>query len=65
MTNSDLKRDNSVMMSSVMPSEKYSCCGSLLILTNGSTTSDGLAPDVATAVGVLPATSSRTSALNR
>ena len=33
--------DRSVMMSSVMPSEKYSCSGSPLMLLNGSTAIDG------------------------
>src|SRR5215469_11145103 len=42
MTNSARKRDNSMMMSSVMPSEKYSCAGSSLRLANGSTAIDGL-----------------------
>ena len=36
------KRDSSVMMSSVMPSEKYSCSGSPLMLVKGSTAIDGL-----------------------
>ena len=31
-----------VMMSSVMPSAKYSCSGSPLMLVNGSTASEGL-----------------------
>ena len=42
MTNSERKRLSSVMMSSVMPSEKYSCSGSPLILVKGSTAIDGL-----------------------
>ena len=33
--------DRSVMMSSVMPSLKYSCSGSPLMLTNGRTAMDG------------------------
>src|SRR5690348_15881806 len=33
-------RATSVVRSSVMPSAKYSCCGSLLRLPNGSTTID-------------------------
>ncbi len=41
MTNSERYRDNSVMMSSVMPSLKYCCSGSSLILLNGSTAMDG------------------------
>ena len=42
MTNIHRMRDNSVMMSSAMPSEKYSCSGSPLILVNASTAIDGL-----------------------
>src|SRR4051812_6766296 len=42
ITNSDRNRDNSVMMSSVMPSVKYSCSGSSLMLWKGSTAIDGL-----------------------
>ena len=42
MTNSERKRDNSVMMSSVMPSVKYSCSGSPLIFWNGNTATEGL-----------------------
>ena len=42
ITNSERKRDSSVMMSSVMPSVKYSCSGSPLMLGNGSTAIDGL-----------------------
>ena len=41
MTSRFLKRDSSVMMSSVMPSEKYSCSGSPLMLMNGSTAMEG------------------------
>ena len=37
--------DRSVMMSSVMPSEKYCCSGSTLTLVNGSTAMDGLRND--------------------
>src|SRR5258705_12707766 len=33
--------DSAVMMSSLMPSEKYSCSGSPLILVNGSTAMAG------------------------
>ena len=33
--------DSAVMMSSLMPSEKYSCSGSSLMLTKGSTAIDG------------------------
>ena len=42
MTNSDGKRDSAVMMSSAMPSAKYSWSGSALIFVNGSTAIDGL-----------------------
>ena len=41
MTRRSRKRDSSVMMSSVRPSTKNSCSGSPLMLTKGSTTSDG------------------------
>ena len=41
-TNRPLIFDRSVMMSSVMPSEKYSCSGSPLMLLNGRTAIDGL-----------------------
>src|ERR1700719_3571281 len=42
MTWSHLIRDKPVMMSSTMPSAKYSCSGSPLILVNGNTDIDGL-----------------------
>ena len=42
MTNSERLRESSVMMSSAMPSEKYSCSGSPLKFANGSTAIDGL-----------------------
>ncbi len=42
MTNSHLMRDSPAMMSSTMPSAKYSCSGSPLRLMNGSTATDGL-----------------------
>ena len=45
MTNSPDTFERSVMMSSVMPSLKYSWSGSLLMLTNGSTAIDGLSGD--------------------
>ena len=41
MTNRPEIFDRSVMMSSVMPSAKYSCSGSPLMLVNGSTAIDG------------------------
>src|SRR5262245_38281437 len=36
--------DSAVVISSTMPSAKYSCSGSPLMLANGSTAIDGLAP---------------------
>ena len=42
MTNSQAQRDSAVMMSSAMPSAKYSWSGSSLMLSNGSTAIDGL-----------------------
>src|SRR6516162_7283990 len=42
MTNSQRMRDSAVMISSTMPSAKYSCSGSPLILAKGSTAIDGL-----------------------
>ena len=42
MTKSDLDRDRPVMMSSTMPSAKYSWLGSPLIFSNGSTAMEGL-----------------------
>src|SRR5215472_4562592 len=42
MTNSARDFDNKVIMSSAMPSAKYSCSGSPLILANGNTAIDGL-----------------------
>src|SRR6266705_5612844 len=42
ITNSDLKRDSAVMMSSTIPSAKYSCSGSPDMFWNGSTAMDGL-----------------------
>ena len=42
ITNSHRDRDRPVMMSSAMPSAKYSCSGSPLMLANGSTAIDGL-----------------------
>src|SRR6478752_3630069 len=41
MTKSHLIRERPVMMSSTIPSAKYSCSGSPLIFVNGSTASDG------------------------
>src|SRR6516225_8027827 len=42
MTNSQRIRESAVMISSTMPSAKYSCSGSPLISANGSTAIDGL-----------------------
>src|SRR5881396_1795272 len=42
MTKSQRMRDSAVMISSTMPSPKYSCSGSPLILAKGSTAIDGL-----------------------
>ncbi len=42
ITKSDLKRDSAVMMSSTIPSAKYSCSGSPDIFWNGSTAIEGL-----------------------
>src|SRR5687768_15583356 len=44
ITDNDLDRDSSVIMSSVTPSEKYCCSGSPDILVKGRTAIDGL-PD--------------------
>jgi hypothetical protein len=42
ITNNCRKRDNAVMISSTMPSAKYSCSGSPLTFWNGSTAIEGL-----------------------
>src|SRR5258708_378888 len=42
MTKSQRMRESAVMISSTMPSTKYSCSGSPLILANGNTAIDGL-----------------------
>jgi len=42
MTKSQRMRLSAVMISSTMPSAKYSCSGSPLILENGKTAIDGL-----------------------
>ena len=41
MTKNQRSLDSAVMMSSLMPSEKYSCSGSPLMLVNGSTAMAG------------------------
>ena len=42
MTNSQRICESAVIISSTMPSAKYSCSGSPLILANGNTAIDGL-----------------------
>src|SRR6266403_3471527 len=42
ITNKDFNRDKEVMMSSAIPSAKYSCSGLPLMLVNGSTAIEGL-----------------------
>jgi len=42
MTNSHRMRESAVMISSTMPSAKYSCSGSPLIFWKGRTAIDGL-----------------------
>src|ERR1700746_1915821 len=42
MTKSQRMRESAVMISSTMPSTKYSCSGSPLILANGNTAIGGL-----------------------
>jgi len=51
ITNSQRMRDSAVMISSTMPSTKYSCSGSPLILANGNTAIDGLSGSGKTAAG--------------
>src|SRR5215510_11885522 len=46
ITKSEWKRDSSVMMSSVMPSVKYSCSASPLMFKNGKTAMEGLSGNV-------------------
>ena len=46
MTNSHVIRESAVMISSTMPSAKYSCSGSPLILVKASTAIDGLSGSV-------------------
>jgi hypothetical protein len=50
MTNSHLMRDRPVMMSSTIPSTKYSCSASPLILANGNTAIDGRSGNASGAV---------------
>ena len=49
MTKSSQNLESSLMMSSVTPSEKYSCSGSPDILSNGSTAMEGLSGSSSTA----------------
>ena len=42
MTKNHLTRDNALVMSSTMPSAKYSCSGSPLMFVKGRTAIDGL-----------------------
>ena len=51
MTNSQRMRDSAVMISSTMPSTKYSCSGSPLMFWNGSTAIDGLSGSGSAATG--------------
>src|SRR4029450_3418102 len=50
-TNSDLTRDSAVVMSSTIPSAKYSCSGSPLMFWNGRTAMEGLVGNVRLPVG--------------
>jgi hypothetical protein len=51
MTNSQRIRLRAVMISSTMPSTKYSCSGSPLKFWNGSTAIDGLSGNGSAAAG--------------
>jgi hypothetical protein len=42
ITNNHLNRERAVMISSTIPSAKYSCSGSPLMFSNGSTAMEGL-----------------------
>ena len=77
MTNSSENRDSSVMMSSTMPSAKYSCSGSEFRLVKGRTAMEGLSGRASAALALpwasrwprhppaLPAPSHETIALPR
>src|SRR6266699_5766687 len=54
LTNSPRKRDRAVMISSTMPSAKYSCSGSPLMLLKGKTAIDGLWETVRAAAFAAP-----------
>ena len=51
ITNSHLIRDNPVMMSSTIPSAKYSCSGSPLMFWNANTAIEGLSGSASHADG--------------
>jgi len=56
ITNSQRMRDSAVMISSTMPSAKYSCSGSPLRLAKGNTAIDGLSgKDSAGGTAAVPA----------
>ena len=68
ITNSDLKRDSAAMMSSTIPSAKYSCSGSPLMFANGKTAMEGRsgnASDTPASAVVSAAVSSRTTPTKR
>ena len=52
MTNNHLNRESAVMISSTIPSAKYSCSGSPLMFSNGSTAMDGLSGSGGTALSL-------------
>ena len=51
ITKSHRMRDNAVMISSTMPSAKYSCSGSPLRFSNGNTAMEGLSGKAGAVVG--------------
>jgi hypothetical protein len=55
ITNSHLIRASPVMMSSTIPSTKYSCFGSSLMFWNGSTAIEGLSGSASVGVGIFGA----------
>jgi len=61
ITKSHLMRDNPAMMSSTMPSAKYSCAGSPLKFENGSTETDGLSDNASCGDGCVFASGSGVS----
>jgi hypothetical protein len=54
ITNSPRMRDRAVMISSTMPSAKYSCSGSPLMLLKGKTAIDGLSGSASTGFAAVP-----------